>query len=145
MYFYINSTLALFGYHQENEAFGAINVLLDTPKGDGLAMKMWYAGRPAMKQSTSSFGNHMRVTDLARQSKFKNYYLCTHKSLTNLFYKLGMAGEALHTGSCFLSPKHHKFLQPAVQCIEDVIYNPSGAPHQGSGLVGTYLRSVCSY
>lgn len=71
MYFYINSTLALFGYHYENDLFGAINILLDTPGGDGNAIKMWYSGTPQVKQGTPYYEHHIRNADKLAKGKYK--------------------------------------------------------------------------
>lgn len=73
MYFYINTTLALFGEHTENEVFAAISILLDIPGGDGLAMKKWQSGSPRKKQGCFFYEHHIRKAD--RLASGKHIYI----------------------------------------------------------------------
>jgi hypothetical protein len=71
MFFYINSTLALFGYHNENELLGAVNIMLGVPGWDGLAMKLFYASPPQISQGTATYTDHIVKADLAVGGMYK--------------------------------------------------------------------------
>jgi hypothetical protein len=72
MYCYVNTTLALFGYHVEPEVFSAVNILLDFPGGDGLATKVWYAEEPTMNQGNPSYKNIIQGADHLCGCKYNN-------------------------------------------------------------------------
>lgn len=67
MFFYLNCTLALFGYHHENEALAAISFLLGVPgeKENHLAMKLFYTMSPVIIGGKPCFLDHLRRTDEA--------------------------------------------------------------------------------
>lgn len=71
MFFYVNSTLALFGYHYENELLGAVNFLLSVPGWDELAMKCFISCIPRIIQGTPSYSDQMRKADLVAKRMYQ--------------------------------------------------------------------------
>lgn len=136
MFFYVNSTLALFGDHHENEALGAVNFMLGVPGWDDLAVKLWFSGNPQIIQGTPSYMAHLVKADETVGGMYKACILCKFWSLPNLFFfEIASSGEALHRGSCFFDPKVHQEFRVTVQNIGDVIYTAPGAGHEGIGIV----------